>query len=483
MNEEIKKAARRIAELMFDADAEISSHAEHFEKILSEEFVKPDGEAMNERGSSFYKNNPDVLKHELERCEIEGCGPDCPVQEAARAMNEREKCPKREDAAAYAKRTNQELICDENGDMRWVKTDQIPQPAAPTPTTVWKHGWHQSAAPEEETYNGWKDVITIRKVNAICYELRLKNIRLMTEPSEQRALNKRDALLKIIGEQRREARTLLQCKFKSASVASEGPTRDELAARLDMWIDTYGKRGVELVNDGWQLAHNPASCGHPRACWLDRNYPESERNYDPETHSGNPPIDMRCIMCEAEKEIARLTRLVDVNAAATNISQAAESLSAAPDSAGKAIVESTQHSHEHAGEGPGDAANNKISSGDVSPARESAMNAEGEDSQKGSPLRSANSVTNVLYDGPSCARCGTVMISGHCGSCGFSASGEGPGDERAAFEKWAVKHLGDDRFLIRDDRQPDKYDAYLMNHLWLAWQARAALGAPGKEEK
>ena len=48
---------------------------------------------MNERGSNFYKNNPDVLKHELERCEIEGCGPDCPVQEAARREAMPDKCP------------------------------------------------------------------------------------------------------------------------------------------------------------------------------------------------------------------------------------------------------------------------------------------------------------------------------------------------------------------------------------------------------
>ncbi len=45
---------------------------------------------------------------------------------------------------------------------------------------------------------------------------------------------------------------------------------------------------------------------------------------------------------------------------------------------------------------------------------------------------------------------------------------------RESFEKWAVKHLGDERFLIRDKRQPDKYDAYLVDHLWAGYRAGAA---------
>lgn len=57
----------------------------------------------------------------------------------------------------------------------------------------------------------------------------------------------------------------------------------------------------EQFDEGWQVAHDPASCGHPRACWQDRNYPESERNYDPETRTSNPPIDYRCLMCEQKQ--------------------------------------------------------------------------------------------------------------------------------------------------------------------------------------
>ena len=45
---------------------------------------------------------------------------------------------------------------------------------------------------------------------------------------------------------------------------------------------------------------------------------------------------------------------------------------------------------------------------------------------------------------------------------------------RESFEKWAVKHLGDERFLIRDERQPDKYDAYLVDHMWAGYAAGAA---------
>jgi hypothetical protein len=50
------------------------------------------------------------------------------------------------------------------------------------------------------------------------------------------------------------------------------------------------------------------------------------------------------------------------------------------------------------------------------------------------------------------------------------AKSETLSEARQKFEEWAVKHLGDDRYLIRDVREPDKYDAYLMDHLWLAWQ-------------
>ena len=50
-----------------------------------------------------------------------------------------------------------------------------------------------------------------------------------------------------------------------------------------------------------------------------------------------------------------------------------------------------------------------------------------------------------------------------------------PSDERAAFEKWAVKHLGDKRFLLRFPGNPERYDMYVTDHLWEAWQARASL--------
>ena len=83
-------------------------------------------------GSNFYKNNPDVLKQELERCEIEGCGPDCRVQEAARgeAMNEREKCP-----TCGSPDKKQTLgLCAVVGRFpdHW---HDAPQPAAPTPAS------------------------------------------------------------------------------------------------------------------------------------------------------------------------------------------------------------------------------------------------------------------------------------------------------------------------------------------------------------
>jgi len=52
--------------------------------------------------------------------------------------------------------------------------------------------------------------------------------------------------------------------------------------------------------EGWQDAHNAREeCGHPCACWQDENWPESERNYNPETKTSDPPIKYRCIMCEA----------------------------------------------------------------------------------------------------------------------------------------------------------------------------------------
>lgn len=55
---------------------------------------------------------------------------------------------------------------------------------------------------------------------------------------------------------------------------------------------------------GWQLAHNKRRCGHPRAFWQDANWPASEDNYDPETHSSDPAMEYRCLICQAERNLA-----------------------------------------------------------------------------------------------------------------------------------------------------------------------------------
>lgn len=56
----------------------------------------------------------------------------------------------------------------------------------------------------------------------------------------------------------------------------------------------------------WQLAHDPAPCGHPRACWQDKNYPESERNYNAAMKTSDPPSDYHCLMCDLVDELKRL---------------------------------------------------------------------------------------------------------------------------------------------------------------------------------
>jgi len=61
-------------------------------------------------------------------------------------------------------------------------------------------------------------------------------------------------------------------------------------------IEAFGNGKYQ---EGWQTAHDPRECGHPLACWQDRNYPASEDNYDPETHTSDPPMDYRCVICEA----------------------------------------------------------------------------------------------------------------------------------------------------------------------------------------
>lgn len=96
---------------------------------------------------------------------------------------------------------------------------------------------------------------------------------------------------------------------------------DSVAAAIDLAVheaaatETAQLRAeVERLRDecirqyaaGWQLAHDPRECGHPCACYLDRNWPASEKNYNPETHTSDPPLDYRCVMCELEAEGAQL---------------------------------------------------------------------------------------------------------------------------------------------------------------------------------
>lgn len=76
--------------------------------------------------------------------------------------------------------------------------------------------------------------------------------------------------------------------------------------RLTAQVDEPIERCSKPFDDGWKLAHELRTCGHPRACYLDENYPESERNYDPETRTSDPPMEYRCVMCVAVKENQRL---------------------------------------------------------------------------------------------------------------------------------------------------------------------------------
>jgi hypothetical protein len=73
----------------------------------------------------------------------------------------------------------------------------------------------------------------------------------------------------------------------------------EVEAERDEW-----KTHAESNLSGWQLAHDKRECGHPRACWQDKNWPASEQNYDPETRTSDPPSDYRCLMCELESQLA-----------------------------------------------------------------------------------------------------------------------------------------------------------------------------------
>src|SRR5271165_6302866 len=50
--------------------------------------------------------------------------------------------------------------------------------------------------------------------------------------------------------------------------------------------------------------------------------------------------------------------------------------------------------------------------------------------------------------------------------------GEAVMDEsRAQFEKAVIKHLGDERHVLRFPDNQEQYDSYFVEHLWWAWQA------------
>jgi hypothetical protein len=67
---------------------------------------------------------------------------------------------------------------------------------------------------------------------------------------------------------------------------------------------------------GWQMAHDSRPCGHPRAFYRDRNWPDSERNYDYITRTSEPPLDYHCELCDLENEIKILrTALMEAAAA------------------------------------------------------------------------------------------------------------------------------------------------------------------------
>jgi len=85
---------------------------------------------------------------------------------------------------------------------------------------------------------------------------------------------------------------------------------DRLSAELRDYTTAAESDRIAATNAGWQLAHDPRECGHPRACYQDRNWPASHLNYDPETRTSDPPMEYRCLMCEQEAENARLSARV-----------------------------------------------------------------------------------------------------------------------------------------------------------------------------
>jgi hypothetical protein len=78
-------------------------------------------------------------------------------------------------------------------------------------------------------------------------------------------------------------------EFVMRCVAEGSPPDDEYVSRFEWgheFIVALTRRLAESANTGWQLAHDPASCGHPRACWQDPDWPESDKV-------------AKCIMCAA----------------------------------------------------------------------------------------------------------------------------------------------------------------------------------------
>ena len=59
---------------------------------------------------------------------------------------------------------------------------------------------------------------------------------------------------------------------------------------------------------GWDAAHKPRQCGHPGVYYLDKNWPASEESYNPKTGECDPPMEYRCLVCEAEARVAELEK-------------------------------------------------------------------------------------------------------------------------------------------------------------------------------
>ena len=63
--------------------------------------------------------------------------------------------------------------------------------------------------------------------------------------------------------------------------------------------------GILQAKISWDTLHELMLCGHPRACWQDRNYPASHENYDPDTKTSDPVTDYYCVACE---QLCKITK-------------------------------------------------------------------------------------------------------------------------------------------------------------------------------